>query len=243
MGRRHDTRRAGDRRAAQAFAALAGTVEQPVIYQRRAAYLEYVPTAVGATLDEVEAGNGYGHVLAWVLSPKIDGDAGQWEALVDANTGDVLALQDLNHYLGGPAQRNVQGGVLPVTNDGVPPDGVEQAGWPMPWADLTVQGDTVFTDAGGNLPFCSGAAISTSLDGQFMRMNDNCGPISESTTGQHPRPRDERRHRLRDAGRLRLPGQHARLALRLLRDEPGQGAGARPATEQPLARAPRSKPT
>jgi hypothetical protein len=168
--------------AAQAFAALAGKVEQPVVYQRKAAYLEYIPTAVGATLDEVAPGEGYGYALAWVLSPKIDGDAGRWEALVDANSGEVLALQDLNQYLGGPAQRNVQGGVLPVSNDGLPPDGVEQAGWPMTWADLTVLGDTTFSDVGGNLPFCSGAAMSTTLDGQFMRMNDNCGPISESTT-------------------------------------------------------------
>ena len=167
--------------AAQAFAALAGRIEQPVVFQRKAAYLEYVPTAAGETLADVEPGRGYGHVLAWVLSPKIEGDAGRWEALVDAHTGDVLALQDLNQYAGGPAQRRVQGGVLPVSNDGVPPDGVEQAGWPMPWADLTVLGNTVFADAGGNLPFCSGAVMSTSLDGQFMRMNDNCGPISDST--------------------------------------------------------------
>ncbi|MEE8524560.1 MAG: hypothetical protein V3T72_11565, partial [Thermoanaerobaculia bacterium] len=193
-------------------------------------------------------GDGYYHRLAWVIRPSFADDRGSWEALVDAHSGEVLSFEDTNHYVA--STREVKGGVYPETNDGFGPEGVEQAGWPMPFADVTVQsagcnnnliceagngenctncadcnglqsgkpanrfccgdgggdnpvpcsdprctegsfqctegGDvsgTLFTDAGGNLLTCVDGTITSTLSGQFMAMNDNCGAISLSSTG------------------------------------------------------------
>ncbi len=147
---------------------------------RRAPYLEIVPLAAGADLAEVELGRGYDYRLAWVLSLRVPGDGGSWEALVDAHSGELLAFQDRNQYA---SHRNVKGGVYPISNDGVPPDGIEQAGWPMPWADLTVGPDSLFTDGGGNSGVCLDGSVTTNLDGLFVKIFDNCGAINESSTG------------------------------------------------------------
>lgn len=168
--------------AAEAFDALSAELDEPIVLTRKAAYLELVPTAIGETAAEVVLGGGYGHRLVWVLSPDLRGDGARWEALVDAHSGEVLALQDLNQYVV-PTARQVKGGVYPVSNDGIAPDGVEQPGWPMPWADVTAGGETGFTDGGGNLLACVDGTISTSLAGRFMLMNDNCGAINENSTG------------------------------------------------------------
>ncbi len=155
---------------------LGGRATEP----RRAPYLEIVPLAAGETLDDVQVGRGYDYRLAWVLSLRVPGDRGTWEGLVDAHSGELLAFQDRNQYA---TQRRVQGGVYPISNDGVAPDGVEQAGWPMPWADLAVGADTLFTDGGGNLGVCADGTVTTHLDGLFVRMADVCGAINESSTG------------------------------------------------------------
>jgi hypothetical protein len=147
---------------------------------RKPASLEIVPLAAGADLADIQPGRGYEYRLAWVLPVRVPGDAGSWEALVDAHSGELLAFQDLNHYA---TQRRVQGGVYPISNDGIPPDGIEQAGWPMPWTDLTVGPDTLFTDGGGNLGVCADGTVTTHLDGLFVSIFDNCGAINESSTG------------------------------------------------------------
>jgi len=116
-----------------------------------------------------------GHRLVWVVPVSISGDRGRWEALVDAHDGELLSLEDLNHY---GSARNVHGGVYPASSDGIPPDGSLVAGYPMPFADLDVGG---FTDAGGN--FDAAGAVTTTLAGQFVLINDGCGAISESSTG------------------------------------------------------------
>ena len=80
--------------------------------------------------------------------------------------------------------RSVVGGVYPLANDGVAPDGVEQAGWPMPFADVaTSGGDSLFTNGAGDLPICVDGSITTTLAGRYLRMNDSCGATSESGSG------------------------------------------------------------
>ena len=116
-------------------------------------------------------GKGYRYQRAWSLIGELEGDQGTWEALVDAHTGEILAFEDTNHYA------EARGGVLPVTNDGVVPDGVEQAGWPMPF--LTASGQTSTT--GGNLT--GSGSFTASLTGQYVRMSDNCGSSSLTQTG------------------------------------------------------------
>ncbi|MCP4656315.1 MAG: hypothetical protein GY856_12955, partial [bacterium] len=121
----------------------------------------YVPMARGQKPTEV--GGGYHYQLVWALRARLKGDAGSWEALVDAYTGEVLAFEDLNQYA------EVKGGVLPVTNDGIDPDGVEQGGSPMPYQDTTLG----TTDTGGNV--AGSGSITATFYGPYVNINDNCG--------------------------------------------------------------------
>ena len=147
---------------------------------RRKASLAIVPLSAGP-LESLNAyDRGLDYRLVWVLSPRFAGDMGTWEALVDAHSGEMIAFTDTNHY---QSVRRVQGGVYPVSNDLVPPDGVEQPGWPFPFADVTTTGGNFFTDTGGNLPVCATGSISSTLNGPFVRMADVCGPILHSGGG------------------------------------------------------------
>ncbi|MEE8522489.1 MAG: hypothetical protein V3T72_01055 [Thermoanaerobaculia bacterium] len=134
--------------------------------------LAFVPTV---------AGDGVAFRLAWVLHPRFAGEHANFEALVDAHSGELLAFEDKNHYA---TTRRVQGGVYPYSNDGLDSQGMEQPGWPMPFSDLENAGDTLYTDSGGNLLACVDGTVTTALSGLFVNMFDNCGPISESTAGQ-----------------------------------------------------------
>ncbi len=118
---------------------------------------------------------GYRYQAAWAVKVNVAGDAGSWEVLVDAHTGEVLAAEDTNSYA------EVKGGVLPVTNDGVVPDGVEQAGWPMPFQDVSTSSGTLTTDTGGNLS-ASGSMTATFF-GPYVNINDNCGSDSLTQSG------------------------------------------------------------
>jgi hypothetical protein len=142
--------------------------------------LVLVPVARGRQAGQITAGRGYGYRLAWVIRPSFDDEGGRWEGLVDAHSGQLLAFEDTNHYA---TTRQVKGGVYPETNDGSGPEGTEQAGWPMPFVDVVNSGNTYTTDAGGNLLQCVDGTITTQLRGPFMRMNDNCGAINESSSG------------------------------------------------------------
>ena len=147
---------------------------------RREATLALVPLSTGSLESLTAPDSGLDFRLVWVLSPQFAGSMGTWEALVDAHSGEVLAFSDQNQY---QSVRRVQGGVYPVSNDGVAPDGIEQAGWPFPHADVATTNGNFFSDSGGNLPACAAGSISSTLNGRFVRMNDTCGPISLSGAG------------------------------------------------------------
>src|SRR5262245_14526050 len=123
--------------------------------------LEFVPLALDA---------GISYRLAWVISCKIEGDRGNWEGLVDAANGTLFAFEDRNQYADG----QIIGGAYPVSNDQRPPDGIEQTGWPMPYADFTVDSVKRFTDGSGNMG-CIPGSIQTSLSGLYFKMVDDCG--------------------------------------------------------------------
>jgi hypothetical protein len=129
----------------------------------------------GLILVPMARGQGYTYRLAWSVKTAFEGEHARFEGLVDAHTGELLAFEDTNHYA------EAKGGVLPVSNDGVAPDGVEQPGWPMPFLNITTGSGTVTTDSGGN--FTASGTGTSSLAGQFIRMNDNCGAISLSAAG------------------------------------------------------------
>ncbi len=142
--------------------------------------LAIVPMANGRDLAQIAVGTGYDYRLVWELRPDFAGDpVGEWEAMVDAHTGEVLALQDKANYA---STREIDGGVYPVSNDGVAPDGVEVV-YPMPFADITNGANTFFSDSGGNLLACVDGAISTTLTGRYLNMIDTCGAVTESTGG------------------------------------------------------------
>jgi hypothetical protein len=139
-----------------------------------------VPMARGQQPDRIAVGNGYEHRLAWQIRPRFEEDPGHWEILVDAHRGEVLAFEDTNQYA---TTREVKGGVYPVSNDGTSPDGLEQAGWPMPFDRVTNAGAQLITNSGGNLPICVDGTITSSLDGKLVGVSDTCGPISLPSTG------------------------------------------------------------
>lgn len=127
-------------------------------------------------------GSGYRYRLAWVVTVALAGEIGTWEALVDAHTGELLSFTDVNHYA--EPERRTFGAILPLSNDGLVPDGVEQPGHPMPFATLTREdGSTVTTSAHGLAAFSG--AYSTALTGPYVAMRDACGPILERTSCSH----------------------------------------------------------
>ncbi len=133
--------------------------------------LMLVPMARGADPVLVAAGAGYTYRLAWVVRPQIEGDMGSWEALIDARDGEILSFEDKNHYA------EAKGGVYPKTNDGIDPDGVEQAGWPMPFMFV----GSATTDTGGNYDL-TGSQTAT-FNGPFVNMADQCGIDSLTQSG------------------------------------------------------------
>jgi hypothetical protein len=145
---------------------------------RKPTELILVPTAAGRDPSVVPFGAGYRYRLAWVVAPAIRGEPGRWEALVDAHTGELLSFVDTRSYA---SPRSVLGGVYPVSNDGTAPDGVEQTGYPMPYTDVGSNDALLFTDGGGNHPVCVNGQLTTSLDGRFVRIDDFCGAINESS--------------------------------------------------------------
>ncbi len=124
--------------------------------------LLYVPS-----VDPAQPDSAYDYRLVWAVRHRIVGDeGGSWETLVDAETGEVLAVSDTNQYA------DVKGGVFPVSNDGNGADGTEQAGWPMPF--MNVNG--MVTDTGGNV--ATAGNLTGTLVGPYVQINDNCGAIS-----------------------------------------------------------------
>ena len=142
--------------------------------------LVLVPLARGQDPDGISIGRGYTYRLARILRPSVEGDPGHWEALVDAHSGELISFEDTNHY---GSTREVVGGVYPVSNDGTPPDGVEKVDWPMPFANIVHAGNTLSTNSGGNLLQCLDGNITSTLSGPFVNINDSCGPISLSSSG------------------------------------------------------------
>jgi len=113
--------------------------------------------------------------LAYRFVVRVEGDPGTWVGKVDAVTGDVLAFYDDTRYA------QVKGGVHPVSNDGLCPDGCEQAGFPMPYADVSVDGSlATANDLGLFSCGASGSNATTTLKGPFVRVSDNCGIVSEA---------------------------------------------------------------
>ncbi len=116
-------------------------------------------------------GTGYAYRLAWEFVFRRQGDITTYKAVVDAHTGKLIQVLDLNRY------SEVQGGIYPTTNTDT------EVVVPFPFANVT-NGTSKVTDADGNYTYSGGTATST-LNGRYFRMSDKCGSISlsNSTTG------------------------------------------------------------
>ncbi len=112
-------------------------------------------------------GKGYGLASVWEVKFRRDGVTGTWLARVDATSGELLELYDVNHYA------QASGGVILSTPASA--DTVRS----MPFANLSSGG---FTNSGGLFTW-SGAATTSSLAGQYVRISDGCGAISGASNG------------------------------------------------------------
>ncbi|NJL28708.1 MAG: endopeptidase [Thermoanaerobaculia bacterium] len=128
-----------------------------------------------------QIGKGYGHRLAWVFAFVRPPDSETWEVMVDAHSGQVIAFQDVTHYLDG----QIKGGVYPITSTEICPNadqcGTMQSGWPMPYADTGLASPNNFTNSAGIFNYTSGT-VTTTLTGRFFDIVDNCGAVSNSST-------------------------------------------------------------
>jgi Zn-dependent metalloprotease len=126
-------------------------------------------------------GAGYGHWLVWTFVFRRPPEVAHWEVMVDAGSGEVVAFVDKIQH----EQRQVTGGVYPLTNTGVCPNGTQcgtmQPGWPMPFTDTGLAAPNNFTNGAGIFDFTSGT-VTTTLTGRFVDIVDNCGAVSASST-------------------------------------------------------------
>src|SRR4029453_14978784 len=76
-----------------------------------------------------------------------------------------------------------KGGVYPESPEGVCPAGCEQAGYPMPFSNVTMGHKRQTTNGAGSFQCTPSGGIATvTLSGPFVLTYDECGPISESVT-------------------------------------------------------------
>jgi trimeric autotransporter adhesin len=154
-------------------------VDLEIVRQPR---LEIIPIAP----PELQQGEGYGgpigegyrHRLAWTYVLKQPGEIAEYEAIVDADTGELLSFQDVVEYV----ERQVTGGVYPLANGtcGNPAlCGSLQPLTPMPFTDTGLASPNNFTNSAGIFNWTSGP-VRTTLTGRFVDVVDRCGTISES---------------------------------------------------------------
>ncbi len=126
-------------------------------------------------------GEGYEHRLVWTFGFERAPELAQWEVIVDAHSGELLAFQDKNQYV----TKRMTGNVYPLTDTGVCPTpqtcGSMQNDYPMPWANTGLAAPNNFTNSAGTFNYTSGT-VTTTLAGQFVRISDTCGSISQSST-------------------------------------------------------------
>jgi trimeric autotransporter adhesin len=171
---------------AAGFAFAGGRTSEDMV--RREPKLEIVPFAPPEHQDGEDfagpVGVGYGHRLVWTFAFERPPDLARWEAMVDAQTGDVIAFEDLNQY----AKKQVRGGVYPLTDTDICLNdqqcGTMQSLWPMPFADTGFPAPDNFTSSAGVYDY-TGGTMATTLNGKYVRIVDRCGAVSESSpTGE-----------------------------------------------------------
>jgi hypothetical protein len=111
--------------------------------------------------DGFEHGQGRGLARAWQFVFRRDGDHGTWRARIDATSGKMLEFRDVNDYV----TAQVTGGVTSFSGAGTRP---------MPFVDVSSGG---YTNSAGVYDI-TGSVVSSTLSGQYVQIDDNCGAIS-----------------------------------------------------------------
>ncbi len=132
--------------------------------------LHLVPAAIPskAFAEGYQFGNGRGLAKVWQFTFKRAGVMGTWQAQVDATTGEVLSLDDVNKY----ATAQATGG----TYLNSPATGSEVVR-PAPY--LTAGSTT--TNSAGLYNFTT--AVTSNLSGTYVKITDTCGAISQASDG------------------------------------------------------------
>jgi PKD repeat protein len=132
--------------------------------------LHLLPVSIASarSAEGYELGKGRGIAKVWQFVFHRDGVMGTWRARVDAATGEVLELTDINDYV----SAQVTGG----TYLNSPATGGEVVR-PAPYADVSSGG---FTNSAGIYNWTSGT-VSSALAGQYVRITDTCGAISQAS--------------------------------------------------------------
>ena len=132
--------------------------------------LHLLPANLASTrsADGFDFGAGRSLALVWQLTFHRDGVLGTWRLRVDAVTGEVLELADLNQYA------QATGGTY-LNSPATGPEVV----LPMPYANLSSGG---FTNSAGLFTW-NGSPITSTLAGQFVKITDTCGALSQGSDG------------------------------------------------------------
>jgi hypothetical protein len=109
-------------------------------------------------------GKGRGLAATWQFVFRRAGDNATWRAQIDARSGEVLELRDINDYA------QVTGGAKVLGTS---------TNLPMPFANLSSGG---FTNSAGVYTF-GGGTVTSSLSGQYVGISDSCGTISKAADG------------------------------------------------------------
>ena len=108
-------------------------------------------------------GPGRGVAAVWEILFLLPGQSATWRARVDAESGELRELYDVNRY------GQATGGVYPQTS--IPGSETPR---PLPFVDLSTGG---FANSAGTYAHGGGPLTST-LAGKHLRVDDTCGPIS-----------------------------------------------------------------
>ena len=137
------------------------------------------PDLSGAARWSGQAGQGYGHRLVWRFAFQDPAKDPIWVGEVDAHTGTIFSFYNDTKY------ERIKGHLSPISDDGdCANGGCLVPGYPMPFADYSINGGADLTAGEFGLYECStlGDTIATNLDGPYIWINDQCGPVSAAVT-------------------------------------------------------------
>ncbi len=144
-----------------------GVADDRVLDNGSLFFVPVTPHNQDPNLFEGPIGTGIDYRLAWRFEFQRKDVIGTWEAVVDAHNGDLLRFVDTNEY------GRVHGGAYPGDNH------TGEADRPFAFADTGLPFPDNYADAGGLFP---GDNATTTLQGKFARIFDDCGAINNTTT-------------------------------------------------------------